>query len=299
MSRFSETLGKIWQATKQRTVGIAAGGALFLLAFLVGIHLFFPVAAVQQWLTGAIHARASLTLQIEQLSVSPVFTLVGRQATVVFDNAAQPPIAIEEFRLKPYWRSLLAGDPGLTVNAALLQGQVDATIHRSGALALHAQGVQLKALPVGREAQVLVSGTIVDGLLQGTFPATKSSENHIRIELDNVSMTVAGQPLALGRLSVQGSGQGNTLRISTLTASGGDLTVTGNGTLLLGATAAASRISLDLNLRPAPAFAALFDLIARKQPDNSYRLRVNGSLASPALEPAAPAGRQAVEPAGE
>ena len=143
MSRFSETPGKLWRTSKQRIGGILAGSALFLIAFLAGVHLFFPVTSTRQWLTSEISNRTPVSLQIEELSVFPIFTLIGRQATVSFDNGTLPPIVLDDLRMKPLWTSLISGDPGLSVTAALLQGRLDADLRRSGDLALSLQGLQL------------------------------------------------------------------------------------------------------------------------------------------------------------
>lgn len=299
MNRFGDILYKGWRGARNQAGITLAGVALLLLAFLLGMHLFFPVAPVQQWLTSEINNRTPVSVKIEKLSVFPVFTLVGRQATVTFDSRALPPVLLNDLRLQPLWSSLFSGDPGLSVHAALLQGRLAAAIRRSGDLTLHVQGLQLQAFPVSQETQTLLSGTIVKGELRGSFPAQKSNENQLTLEMDNAALTVMGQPLKLGKISAQGSGQGNNLRIATLSASGGDVAVTGSGTLLLGASAAASRINLDLTLRPTPAVAPLLDLFAQKQPDNSYRLRLSGSASRPTIERAAPANKQRDEPSDD
>lgn len=295
MSRFSETPGKLWQTSKQRIGGILAGSAIFLVAFLTAVHLFFPVTSTRQWLTSEISNRTPVSVQIETLSVFPILTLIGRQATVSFDSGALPPIVLDDLRMKPLWTGLLSGDPGLSVKASLLQGRLAADLRRSGDIALHLQGLQLQAFPVSQETQVLLSGTIVKGELRGTFPAKKNNPNQLTLEMENASLTLMGQPLALGKISIQGSGQGNSLRLTTLSANGGDVAVTGSGTLLLGVSAATSRISLDLTLRPTPAIAPLLDLVAQKQPDNSYRLKMSGAANKPTIERAAPAQMQPVE----
>jgi type II secretion system protein N len=300
MNRYGELVSKGWRGVKNQAGVTLAGAALFFLAFLLGLHLFFPVAAVRQWLGAEIAVRTPVSVQLETLSLSPLFTLSGRQTAVFFGNRTLPPVVLDELRLKPLWTSLVTGNPGLAVEASLLQGQLKAAFRRSGDLALHVEGLQLKALPVSQEIQTLLSGTIVKGELRGSFPPQKSSENQLSLEMDNTMLTVMGQPFALGKLSAQGSGQGHNLRITALTASGGDVAITGNGTLLLGASTAASRISLDLTLRPTPAVAALLDFAAQKQPDNSYRLRVSGAVSEPTIERVSPAvTRQPIEPSDE
>jgi len=296
MNRFGEILHKGWRGAKDQAAIILAGVVLFVLSFLLGLHLFFPVAAVQQWLVTEIDARTPVSVQFEKLSLKPLFTLYGRDALVSFDNSTQSPLILDEIRLRPLWTTLVTGDPDLLVEASALQGQIKADLRRSGALALHLQGVQLKAFPVNPETNTLLSGTIVKGELRGSSPARKNGENHLLLEMNDASLNIMGQPLPLGKISVQGNGQGNNLRITTLTASGGEIAISGTGTMLLGASAAASRINLDLTLRPSssapPALTALLDLAARRQTDGGYRLRLNGSPSQLTIEQLAPALEQ-------
>jgi type II secretion system protein N len=299
MNRFWEILRKGWTTAQKHAGGALAGIGLFLLAFLLGIYLFFPVTAAQHWFVREIETRTPISLQIGQLSLRPLFTFSSRDAAISCDNGTQPPVMLDELRLKPLWTTLLTDDPGLSVEASLRQGHFAAAIRRSGEFALHAEEMKLTEVPISQEPRTRLSGTIVKGELRGSFPPKKTAESRLALEMDNATLTVMGQPLALGKVSAQGSGQGNTLHINTLTASGGDLAITGNGTLLLGASAAASRINLDLTLRPTPAVAALLDLVARKQPDNSYRLRLGGLVNKPTVEPASSGNKPRGEPSDD
>lgn len=303
MTRFKEMLRKVWLATQQHGRVALAGGGLFLLAFLLGTYLFFPLAAVQQRLVGELEARTPINVQIDKLSLSPLLTLRTRQAIVTFDNSAMTPIVLTELRLKPLWTSLLTGNPGVTIDVALPQGRLAADWQRGGELAMHAEGLKLTDLPIDQEARTLLSGTIIKGELRGVFPSRKTAETLLAAEIDTAALTVMGQPLALGKVSLQGSGQGNNLRIATLTANGGDVAITGSGSLLLGASMAASRVNLDLTLRPTAAtpggIAALLDLAAKHQADGSYRLRLSGSPGQLTAEPAAPAAERRTEPTND
>lgn len=280
MSRFGELLRKGWRGAQNQAGIVLAGIGVFLLAFLLGLHLFFPTAAVQQWLSSEISARAPLSVQFANLSLRPLFTLGGKDVVVAFDNLPGQTIMLDELRLKPLWTSLVSGDPGVTVDASLLQGRFAAALRRGGSLDLHAAGVKLTNFPVHQETRTLLSGTIVKADLRGSLPARKTTETRLALEIDNSTLTVLGQPLPLGKILLEGSGQGSNLRIATLSASGGQLAISGTGTVLLGASAAASRINLDLTLRPAastpPTLTALLDIAAQRQADNGYRLKLSG-----------------------
>ena len=71
MSRFGELLRKGWRGAQNQARIVLAGAALFLLAFLLGIHLFFPTAAVQRWLGGEVAARTPVTVQLAKMSLRP------------------------------------------------------------------------------------------------------------------------------------------------------------------------------------------------------------------------------------
>ncbi|MCM2264533.1 MAG: type II secretion system protein GspN [Desulfuromonadales bacterium] len=292
MNRFGEILRKGWREAKNQAGIILAGIALFVLSFLLGLHLFFPMTAVQQWLVAEIDARTPFSVQIKKLSLSPAFTLSGRQATVTFDDSSMPPIVLDDLRLKPLWATLVTNNPGVAIEATLPQGRLDAALRRGGDLTMHIEELKLTDIPVSQETRALFSGTIVKGDMRRNFTPKKPTENLLVMEMDNASLTVMGQPLTLGKISAQGSGQGSSLRITTLSANGGDLVITGTGTMLLGASAAASRINLDLTLRPAPSasphLAALLDLAGQRQSDNSYRVKLSGPLNQMTVEQTMP-----------
>lgn len=303
MSRFTETLRQAWRAVRQRGSVLLAGSGLFLLAFMLGLHLFFPTTALRQWLLAEVAARTSASMQIETLSLAPLFSLRGEQATLAFDGNTAPAVVLDAFRLVPRWTTLLTGNPGLALEATLLGGHLEATWRRDGELALQVEGLKLSDISVSPDSRARLSGTIVTGKLRKDSPAKKPAETLLATEIDAVTLTVMGQPLPLGKVSLQGSGKGNALRITSLTATGGGVAITGSGSLLLGTSAAASRLQLDLTVRPAasaPAsLAAGLELAARRQADGSYRLQLSGAPGRLTVEPSAPGGRQRSEPAEE
>ena len=288
MKHFADVWRGTWNGVRSRGGAILAGAALFLLTFLIGLHLFFPTTTIQQWLISEIALRTPISIHQTTMTLRPVFTLHGREIVAVYDNR---PFVIDELRVRPLWSSLFGKDPGVTMAANLLQGRLDAALRRGGAISLQAEGVKLTDLPVHPETRTLLSGTLVKGALQGNFPAKQGSDSRLAVEMVDTKLTVLGQPLALGKLAIEGSGQGNNLRLTTLSASGGDLSITGTGNLLLGPSAAASRINLDLSLKPAaapPALTALLDLAAQRQPDGSYRLKLSGAPNQLGLDRPAP-----------
>ena len=95
--------------------------------------------------------------------------------------------------------------------------------------------------------------------------------------------------VALGEIVLEVDGQGRAMRITSLAAKGGDLDLNGEGTLLIGRTAATSRITLALQVRTGPnadpSIASLLELAGKPRPDGYYPLKLTGTLAKPILKP--------------
>jgi hypothetical protein len=98
-----------------------------------------------------------------------------------------------------------------------------------------------------------------------------------------------GSRLALGEITLQVEGQGRSMKVKTLSAKGGDLDVSGNGTLLIGLTASTSRIKFTLQVRSSPTadafIASLLELAGKPGPDGFYSIKVSGTLDKPILKP--------------
>lgn len=288
MNRPVERLRSTWRALQQRALLILTGTLLFGLAFGLGCYLFFPVATVQRWLTEEIGRRTGASIELDAPKLSPLLTMRTPRGRLSFPDAPQAPIDLVDLRLRPRWSTLFSGDPGIALETAFSGGMLSAVVTRGGTYRVDAEGLQFDKLPLHRETGTLLSGTLLKAHFATTYPAQKSGRNALTLEMERVSLNLLGQPLALGKIRIDGDGQQNTLQLATLTASGGDLAVSGTGTLLLGASPAASRISLDLTLRPAPAapatITALLEVAARKEADGGYRLRLSGSPARLAIE---------------
>jgi hypothetical protein len=114
----------------------------------------------------------------------------------------------------------------------------------------------------------------------------------------------ASRPLTLGQLTLEGNGRGQAFTITRLESNGGDVALTGTGSVLLGRSVESSRLNLNLTLRPAATMPGelrgLFDLLGPPAGDGSYQLKIAGTLASPLLQSpggarvpdAAPAARE-------
>ncbi len=266
------------------------GTAAFVLAFLCGFLLAFPVAPLKQWLVDGFK-RHGATVEIATLQLSPRLVLEGERMSIRIDHSGLPPLMVERFSLRPLWLSLLGAEPGARVAAELLEGTLQAEVYAGGRVQAQASGLRF-SLPVG-DGAATVSGTLAAGHLQRSGGDGPSATHTFSLVFGDLLVTtpllagMAGHPLALGEVTVEASGRGPSYSITRLESRGGDLSLSGSGTVLAGSSLENSRLNLTLKLRPAATIPAalrgLFDLMAPPAGDGSYQLKIVGTLAQPRL----------------
>jgi type II secretion system protein N len=260
--------------------------ALLLTGFIAGFYLFFPTSAMQQRLELEIAARTPLDARIE--AVSLLFP-PGLQAEGIRLAGGSPPteFTVNLVKLTPLWRTLTGGNPGFAFHGEVLGGQVDGSLRKNGSLAAKLQNLTFSA-PVGGSLPIRLTGQLGTGEFAGALPLQSATETRLNLGFDRIelsgltSLGLATDTLALGTVSLVGNGRANALKIDRLSASGGALEVTGDGTVMLAAPLDRSRLNLNLVLRPGrqldKSFADLLELFAQAEPDGSFRLRLTGSL---------------------
>lgn len=266
---------------------------LFLLAFLTGFYLFFPNQTLKQRIAQEVANQTDLDLHIETLTIYPILTLDAEDIEIVSERIPWP-ILIDELNIAPRWLASLSGDPGVQIKARLLEGTLNIGAQKSGILSAQSAGLRFD-LPFQQPIDFRIIGTLEKAdLVTGTRLAT---ETQTRLLLRFSALQVLGLNLAgdgdtrvdLGEILLQVEGKGRSMEIVRLTAGGGDLDLEGGGTVMIGRTAASSRIRLNLKVRPQagldPSLLSLFELAGRPDADGSYPLQVTGSLASPLLKP--------------
>ncbi len=271
-------------------MSLLLGFALFAGAFWIGLWLAFPVAWLRQVIArelGPYH----IELAIETLTVSPTFVVHGRQAVMRFQDPRVPALVVDRFELRPLWGSLLQGDPGMLLKASLLQGDVEATLLRSGRLQAQAGHLVLD-LPL-QEGLATFRGILDKGELHRSAAGKAPVESSLSLLLTDCSLSspllaaTASRPLALGKVTLAATGRGQAFTIARLEASDGDLLGSGNGTVIVGARPADSRLSLNLQLRPTarllPELAMGLDMLAKRGADGNYPIKIGGTLAQPRI----------------
>lgn len=266
--------------------------ALLLTGFIAGFYLFFPTGALQQRLELEIASRTPTEARIE--AVSLLFPPALQVKNIRLASGSPPAeFTVNLLKLTPLWRALTGSNPGLAFHAEVLGGQVDGSLRKNGSLAAKLQNLTFSA-PVGGPLPIRLTGQLGKGEFAGALPLQSATETRLNLGFDRLELSglasfgLASDTLALGTVSLAGSGRANALKIDRLSASGGSLEVTGEGTVMLAEPLDRSRLNLNLVLRPGRqldrALADLIELFAQAEPDGSFRLRLTGSLAQMSIQ---------------
>ena len=272
---------------------LPVGAGLFVLGLMAGIYLFFPTDVLKQRVSQELANRTQADVQIGQLKLYPLLTLDARQVSIAGIGLSQP-LVIDGLTISPNWLTLLSANPGMQVKTRLLNGSVTADLLKNGIFNARAAGLRFD-LPLQEPLPLNIRATLGEARLDSGLRLDQETSTQLSLQLLNVmvlGLTVFdanNQGIALGEIMLQADGQGRTLQIKSLTAQGGVLDVSGSGSLLVGLTAATSRINLTLQVRPGPNanpdITALLELTGQPAPDGHYPLRLNGTLTKPVLTP--------------
>lgn len=259
---------------------------------LAGVYFFFPSESLRQRLEQEAFARAGLQLSIGALRPLLPPALEASDIRLAMPATPNAPLVLERLRLRPLWASLVGSDPGAAFAAELFGGRLLGTAHRRGALTLDGRGLKL-LLPLPRTPALAFAGNVRELTFAGAFPPQPNAETRLQLIVDDCAINglqsagFGNDRLPLGTLSAVAGGRGTTLRIERLTAEGGALLASGEGTLLLANTPLQSRLNLNLTLRPGsgldPLLAELLPALAKPAADGTLRLAVSGTLANPTL----------------
>lgn len=285
--------GKTPTPRKARGFYLVAGPGLFLLGLLCSFYLAFPDAILKQRLVHELEAWLPIQVDLAEAGLRPLLTLTGEQATVSLSNQPGALIHIDRFRIAPDWISLITGDPGLEGEIRSAAGELSFHWQSSGPLAVAGTNLPFD-IPLATSPAMRFAGTLTTGQVTTAVPLQKATKSRIDITLDHVTaqgleaLTTDSAGLRLGKLSLQITGQGTSFSIEQLEISGGDLVVSGEGTLMLAtANPQNSRINLNLSIRAGnqadPTLASLLELVGTKQADGSRKLRLTGTLAKPVI----------------
>jgi type II secretion system protein N len=286
------TAGRRYPGRRWQGLWLLLGCGLFVLGLLAGLYLFFPAEVLKQRIIQEAEARIKAQVEIKQVALYPLLTLDIDQLNISMSGLPQP-LEIDELQIAPLWSSLLS-DPGARLQAKGMNGTLAGVVQKSGALSAEAAGLRFD-LPLQEPLPCNITGTLSEAQLDtvtGLKPDTKTS---LSLRLNNVmiiglaSLDADNKGIPLGEITLQAEGQGRNMQIKSLAAKGGVLDVGGEGTLLVGRSAATSRIKLALQVSPGPnanpTITSMLQLAGEADAGGRYTLRVSGTLAKPVLKP--------------
>ena len=268
------------------------GLALLLVSFFISFYLFFPANALRGRIEKEVAARTPAELTIEQMALLFPPGLEGSGITVKTGNPQLKSVAVSDLVVKPLWTTLFSGNPGLALQARLFGGTLEGTVRHDGAIAAQLNRISFNE-PLLAKSGIELAGVLRQGSYSGALPLRAQTATHLNLSLHNVRLTglkafgIAGGKLDLGTISLVGEGRGNSFRIETFKATGGNLEITGGGTVLVVTPLDRSRLNLNVVLRPGrnldKNLTGLLNLVTKPARDGAYHLRIAGSLARPAI----------------
>jgi type II secretion system protein N len=263
-----------------------AGILVTLIAFVCGFALFFPAESLRPRLE-AEGAKHGLRLAIGTLETSFPLGLNAKEVTINGNAKESVGVKVERLSLTPAWSRLLLGHAALSYDAALLGGRIKGVMQRPGFLTMQGDGLSWRGALPGQGGGILVTQGC-RGDLRAYWPATADDVQHLALSCEQArieGLLGAKEPLLLGSITLNASGKGKDLRLTTLAASGGQLGVEGNGTILLNEPLGHSLLNLNLVLRGHsgldPTLAELLAAFVPPTADGASRLRLTGALAAP------------------
>ncbi|MFA7384285.1 MAG: type II secretion system protein GspN [Desulfurivibrionaceae bacterium] len=271
----------------------ATGLGIFLLGLLAGVYLGFPDEVLRQRLSQELETRFPIRVDLAEVGLRPLLTLTGEKGVIRYPDGAETIASIERFSFSPLWTSLFTGDPGVKGNFSTGGGELAFRWQRSGSLAMHATNLPVN-FPLPGSPAMRIAGVIATGQMTSAAAPKKVPRSLVDITIEKAvlqglgAMSGDAAGLRLGKVSLRMSGQGTELAIERLDASGGDLVVSGKGTLLLSpANPLNSRINFSLSLRPGKqedqTMANFLALVGPPLPDGSRMLLLTGTLANPVI----------------
>ncbi len=279
------------ESRKSGNLYLTVGVGLFIVGLLCSFYLTFPDALLKQRLVYELEARLPVQVDLVEAALQPLLTLSGEGMTVRLSGQTETLLHIDTFQVGPQWGKLLTGDVGLkgTVNPS--SGELAFAWQPDGPLAMTGTTLPLD-ISLATSPKMRITGTLTSGQVTTAVPLQSATESRIDINLAQVvvqgleALTANAAGLRLGEISLQVSGQGTSFSITHLQTSGGDLLVTGTGTLMLAvANPQFSRINLNLTIRAGSqadaTLVSLLELVGTKQADGSQKLRLTGTLAKP------------------
>jgi type II secretion system protein N len=267
--------------------------ALFLLGLLCGIYLAFPEEVLRQRLVYELEARFPIRVELAKAGLRPLLTLTGEKGGLRYLDRHETVGSVERFRFSPFWAGIITGDPGVKGEFFGADGELALRWQRSGLLAMSATALPID-IPLPSGSGMRFVGIITTGQVRTAAPLQSASRSLIDLSFEQAALqglealTRDAAGLRLGKMSLRMSGQGTLFFIDSLEATGGDVVVSGKGTVtLVKENPQNSQLNLNLSVRAGnqkdPTLANFIQLAGTPLSDGSRNLHLTGTFANPVI----------------
>ena len=267
--------------------------ALFLLGLLCGIYLAFPEEVLRQRLVYELEARFPIRVELAKAGLRPLLTLTGEKGGLRYLDRHETVVSVERFRFSPFWGGIITGDPGVKGELFAADGALALGWQRSGLLAMSATALPID-IPLPSGSGMRFVGIITTGQVRTAAPLQSATRSLIDLSFEQAALqglealTRDAAGLRLGKMSLRMSGQGTLLFIDSLEATGGDVVVSGKGTVtLVKENPQNSQLNLNLSVRAGnqkdPTLANFIQLAGTPLADGSRNLHLTGTFANPVI----------------
>jgi type II secretion system protein N len=262
---------------------------------VVGLTLFAAyLISTFPYSTTLTKVLAPMGLEVSSTSQSASFPFGARLSDVRLSSTrpASGGLLVESpaVTIAPAFLSMLTMHPGVRVKAALYDGVVNVTIRPSGGGT--AIRYDLDTVQLARQQLWTIPGASAAGALSGSGNLLLSSDGIAEsgggvLSAAGLTFTsaLASSPIRLGDGHSKFKLDQGTLTIEELTTSGGDLTLTAEGTVQLAPDPGQSELAIQFTLSTAPAatsqLAVLLAILPHPPGPQPYRL--TGTLNAPRI----------------
>jgi type II secretion system protein N len=260
----------------------------------VGLSLFAAyLISTFPYSTTLTNVLAPMGLEVSSTSQSASFPFGARLSGVrlISTRPASAGLLVESpaVTIAPAFLSMLTMHPGVRVKAALYDGVVNVTLRpgRRGT----AINYDLDSVELARQQLWTIPGASASGALSGSGNLLLSPDD-IAENGDGVlsaagltfTSAFASSPIRLGEGHSKFKLDQGTLTIEQLTTSGGDLTITAEGTVQLAPDPGQSELDIQFTLSTAPTASQLAVLLAiLPHPPGPQPFHLTGTLNAPRI----------------
>jgi len=274
-----------YRGTRLIRFGYVAVGLSLFAAYLIST---FPYS------TTLTKVLAPMGLEVSSTSQSASFPFGARLSDVrlISTRTASGSLIVESpaVTIVPAFLSMLTMHPGVRVKAALYDGVVNVTLRpnrRGTAISYDLDSVelahqQLWTIP-GASAAGALSGS--GDLLLSPDDIAENGEGVLRAAGLTFTSALAGAPIRLGEGHSKFKLDQGTLTIEQLTTSGGDLTLTAEGTIQLAPDPGDSELAIQFTLSTTPAAVSQLGLLLAilPHPPGPEPYHLTGTLNAPRI----------------